>query len=148
MGEGGPAGDHERMRSWLEDAVGAPLRAQLAAGMPACGRPGAARRQRRPMRRDRPRPHHRRVFDPPTPLQTARGQVATLRGHPGVITLAPGPQHWAIVDQLCRAGGATGNLVADAAHAAVAVEHGATWVSKDRDFARFAGLRWRRPLER
>ncbi|MCM0640528.1 PIN domain-containing protein [Cellulomonas wangsupingiae] len=41
--------------------------------------------------------------------------------------------------ELCRAADARGNLVADAQHAAVAIEHGATWVSQDRDFARFPG---------
>jgi len=33
----------------------------------------------------------------------------------------------------------------DAAHAAVAIEHGALWVTLDRDFARFPGLRWAPP---
>jgi predicted nucleic acid-binding protein len=37
-------------------------------------------------------------------------------------------------------------LVADAQHAAVAVEHGCTLVTTDADFDRFPGLRWRHPL--
>ncbi len=73
--------------------------------------------------------------------------MAALRGSPGVLTLVAGPRHWVIVDELCRAGAATANLVADAGHAAVGVEQGATWISKDRDFARFPGLRWRHPLD-
>ncbi|MDE0679606.1 MAG: PIN domain-containing protein [Gammaproteobacteria bacterium] len=43
---------------------------------------------------------------------------------------------------------ATGKLVADAQHAAIAVEHGCTLVSTDSDFSRFAGVRWRHPLRR
>lgn len=41
---------------------------------------------------------------------------------------------------------ARGNLVADAYHAALAIEHGVEWVTTDRDYARFPGLRWRHPL--
>ncbi|MBC7550810.1 MAG: hypothetical protein H7269_07935 [Cellulomonas sp.] len=48
------------------------------------------------------------------------------------------------VDGLCRSVDARGNREADAPHAAVAVED-ATWVTLDRDFARFFGLRWRTP---
>ncbi|WP_169053857.1 hypothetical protein [Agromyces sp. H66] len=28
---------------------------------------------------------------------------------------------------------------------AIAIEHGATWITLDRDFARFPGLRWEVP---
>jgi predicted nucleic acid-binding protein len=42
---------------------------------------------------------------------------------------------------------ADSSSLADVMDAAVAVEHGATWISKDRDFARFRGLRWRHPLD-
>ena len=37
-------------------------------------------------------------------------------------------------------------LVADACHAALALEHGCELVSADADFARFIGLRHRHPL--
>ncbi len=86
---------------------------------------------------------HPRVFAQPTPLRTALEQIGRIRAHPGVVRVVPGPRHWDLVAELCRASDARGNLVADAQHAAVAVEHGATWVSQDRDFARFPGLRWR-----
>ena len=35
----------------------------------------------------------------------------------------------------------------DAALAAIAIEHGATLCSTDRDFSRFAGLDWVNPIE-
>lgn len=34
----------------------------------------------------------------------------------------------------------------DAYLAAIAIENGLEWVTTDRDFARFPGLRWRHPL--
>ena len=42
---------------------------------------------------------------------------------------------------------ARGPLVSDAALAALAIEHGATLCTTDRDFARFPGLRWKNPLD-
>ena len=63
------------------------------------------------------------------------------------MSLSPGPRHWDIFERLCRAADATGNLVPDAYLAALAVEHGAELISADRDFARFAGVRWRHPFD-
>ena len=48
-------------------------------------------------------------------------------------------------DMLGRTGTA-GSLVSDAQKAALAVEHGATLCSADRDFGRFVGLDWVNPL--
>lgn len=39
-----------------------------------------------------------------------------------------------------------GNLIPDAFLAALAIESGSEWITTDRDFARFPGLRWRHPL--
>ncbi|MBI4860481.1 MAG: PIN domain-containing protein [Candidatus Riflebacteria bacterium] len=39
-----------------------------------------------------------------------------------------------------------GKLSADAQHAAVAIEHGCTFVTTDSDFDRFPGPRWEHPL--
>jgi predicted nucleic acid-binding protein len=50
-----------------------------------------------------------------------------------------------LADTLER-GQARGPLVVDAHLAALAIEHGATLASTDRDFARFPGLRFRDPL--
>jgi len=43
--------------------------------------------------------------------------------------------------------GPTGNLLPDAFLAAIAMEHGCEFVSDDRGFARFPGLRFSRPGE-
>jgi hypothetical protein len=55
-----------------------------------------------------------------------------------------GPRHWAIFRQICESGQLRGKLIADAAHAALAIENGCEWITADTDFARFAPLlRWR-----
>jgi len=38
-----------------------------------------------------------------------------------------------------------GNRVPDAWFAALAIEGGCEWITTDRDYARFEGLRWRVP---
>ena len=45
-----------------------------------------------------------------------------------------------------RDGQAVGPLVMDAALAAIAIEHGATLCTTDRDCSRFSGLTWTNPL--
>jgi predicted nucleic acid-binding protein len=64
-----------------------------------------------------------------------------------VSVVTPGERHWSVFADLCRAVGATGDVVLDAFLAALAIEQGATWVTADRGFARFPGLRWEHPLD-
>lgn len=87
-----------------------------------------------------------RIFDPLSTLEKAFAFVSTLAEWPTARIVSPGPDHLEIFERLCREAGATGKLVADAQHAAVAVEHGCTMVSTDSDFSRFAGVRWCHPL--
>jgi len=47
---------------------------------------------------------------------------------------------------LCNEADATGDLVLDAVVGAIAVEYGCEVVTLDRDFARFASVRHRRPV--
>jgi uncharacterized protein len=88
---------------------------------------------------------HPRVFDPPTPVERARAFVQVLRDTPNAVVVAPGARHWPIFLDLLDRTGAAGNLAGDAWYAALAIEHGCEWISDDTDFARFPGLRWRRP---
>lgn len=90
---------------------------------------------------------HPKVFRRPTPVDAALGFIEALAAQPATTRVRPGPRHWAIFQSLCRAVGARGNLVPDAYLAAQAVELGAEWISTDRDFARFPGLRWSSPLD-
>lgn len=88
---------------------------------------------------------NRRIFSVPTPLHAAFGYVRALRAQPAHIMLAPGAQHLRLLEQLCEASEASGDLVSDAQLAAIALEHAAELVSFDRDFARFDGLSWQTP---
>jgi len=85
-----------------------------------------------------------RLYGDPSQLSTALAFVEELEAHPRCRLSTPGPQHLADVIRLCRATGASGGAVADAQHAALAIAEGATWVTRDAGFARFAdhGLRW------
>jgi len=87
-----------------------------------------------------------RIFDPPSSLENAFAFVSSLVERPTARIVGPGPDHLEIFERLCREAAATGKLVADAQHAAIAVEHGCTMVSTDSDFSRFAGVRWHHPL--
>ena len=89
-----------------------------------------------------------RIFRKPSTLDEVFGFTAELIARPNARVVHPGPLHLEIFEDLCRRSGATGKLVADAHHAAVAVEHGCTMVTTDADFDRFPGLRWQHPLRR
>lgn len=87
-----------------------------------------------------------RIYREPTPSAVALQFCAAVLAAPATIPARPGPGHWQIFEGLCRVVGARGNVVPDAYLAALAIEHGATWVTTDRGFARFPGLRWQPPL--
>ena len=89
-----------------------------------------------------------RVFAPPSTLQEVFAFVGHLAAHPATLWLNPRRQHHTLLEELCHVADARGDLVGDAVIAALAVEAGATVVTCDRDFARFPGLRWRRPQAR
>jgi uncharacterized protein len=81
-------------------------------------------------------------------LEVALAFASTIRNSDNCVILAPGPRHWSIFCDLCRKVEAKGNIVADAWLAALAIETGSEWITTDRDYARFPGLRWRHPLQR
>lgn len=90
---------------------------------------------------------HPKVFKRPSPVRDALAFAAQLRDQPNGVLVAPGPRHWEIFSRLCADVGARGNLVPDAYLAALAIEAGCEWITTDRDFSRFKGLRWRHPLD-
>jgi hypothetical protein len=87
-----------------------------------------------------------RVFEHPLTWAEAEAAVSSWLAQPVAGVLEPGDRHWEILHDLTRDGQTTGPLVMDAALSAMAIEHGATLCTTDRDFARFAGLRWVNPL--
>ena len=90
---------------------------------------------------------HPRVFKTPSPTTQLIDEFARLLSQPNCMVVRPGPRHWPIFVELVTRAGARGNLVPDAYLAALAIESGSEWVTSDRDFARFPGLRWRHPLD-
>ncbi|TAM83042.1 MAG: PIN domain-containing protein [Jatrophihabitans sp.] len=80
-------------------------------------------------------------------LQEAFAFMADMRSAAGYRDIHPGKGHLRLFRQTCEQASARGNLVPDAALAAIAIENGATLASFDRDFARFPGLRWIVPGE-
>jgi len=87
-----------------------------------------------------------RVFEHPLSMTEAEELVSSWLAQPVAGTLEPGDRHWEILRGLAQSGQTVGPLVMDAALAAIAIEHGATLYTTDRDFARFAGLRHINPL--
>lgn len=79
----------------------------------------------------------------PTPMTLALAEVDNLLSVPTCRWILPGPRHWDLVRGLIRSTGAVGKRVADAQHAAVAIENGCVWVTRDTDFESFVphGLR-------
>ena len=89
---------------------------------------------------------HRRVFAQSSRLEDVLKFSTVLLQQPHCQIVQPGPRHWDIFCDLCRRSETSGNLVQDAWFAALAMEAGCDWITTDRDFARFEGLRWRPPL--
>lgn len=88
---------------------------------------------------------HPRVFVQPSQLHEVLTFCETVIDQPHCVLLQPGAQHWQIFTRLIREADARGNLVSDAWYAALAIESGCEWITLDRDYARFKGLRWRVP---
>jgi uncharacterized protein len=123
--------DHERYREWLESI----LSGAASYGMSDLVLSGFLRIVTHP-----------RVFRDPTLLSRALTFVQEIRDRSNCRLLAPQDRHFEIFTRLCRESGAKGNLIPDAFLAALAIESGSEWITTDRDYARFKGLRWRHPL--
>ena len=90
---------------------------------------------------------HPGIFNPPSDISSAIEFAIQVRNQPNCVQIYPGPRHWPIFTRLCQQVNASGNLVPDAYLAALAIESGSVWVTTDRDYSRFPGLKWRHPLE-
>lgn len=87
-----------------------------------------------------------RVFERPLSPSEAGAAISSWLAQPGAGILEPGERHWEILRGLMREGQTVGPLVMDAVVAAIAVEHGATLCTTDRDFTRFPGLKCINPI--
>jgi len=90
---------------------------------------------------------HPRIYKPPTPLDDAVQQVEYWMESPSLRLVGEEPGYWDHLKALVTAGRAIGPLVHDARVAAICRAHGIRelWTA-DRDYSRFAGLRWRNAL--
>lgn len=120
------ADHHERCRRWLVDA----LRGREQVALSELVLSGVLRVLT-----------HTRIFHPPTPSDAAIEFVDALLARPGSTTLRPGDGHWRIFRGLAVPLRLTGNRLPDAYHAALAMEHGCEWVTLDRGFSIYPGLR-------
>jgi hypothetical protein len=73
--------------------------------------------------------------------------VGSLLDHENANVVGAGEQFWEVLKNQILEAQVTGPLVTDAALAALALEHGATLCSVDRDFRRFRGLKLIDPTE-
>lgn len=123
--------DHARYVEWLRDMAEGPA----PFGLSELGASSFVRIVTNP-----------RIWDEPTSTEDALEFIARLRRRSNARLLTHGLGSWEIFASLCVASRARGKLVADAYHAALAIEHGCEFITADGDFARFAGLRYRHPL--
>jgi hypothetical protein len=86
-----------------------------------------------------------RSYPNPSPLEDAFGFCEDLLGQRNCQIVEPGERHWDIFRRLCMETGTRGARVTDAWFAALAIEWGCEWITLDRDYARFPGLKWRLP---
>jgi toxin-antitoxin system PIN domain toxin len=86
-----------------------------------------------------------RAFRTPSAIEEAFGFCEDLLGQPHCQVVEPSDRHWDIFRRLCIETDTRGSRVTDAWFAALAIEWGCEWVTLDRDYARFPGLRWLLP---
>jgi toxin-antitoxin system PIN domain toxin len=89
---------------------------------------------------------HPRIYVPPTPIDAALDFIESLLDQDNCIRLEPGPAHWGIFTRLCQSLQLSGVGIPDAYLAALAIESDSEFITRDRDFARFPGLRSSNPL--
>jgi toxin-antitoxin system PIN domain toxin len=123
--------DHVNYKTWLEDVINGPaaygISPQiLSSVVRICSHP--------------------RIFAQPSDIDELLEYCGILLGQPNATIIVPGDRHWTLFGKLCVDARATGNLVQDAWNAALAIEAGCEWITTDRDFARFPGLKWRSPF--
>lgn len=122
---------HERAVTWLEAALNGPQRV----GIPWASIIAFVRITTHP-----------RAFDNPLRPAEAWDLVNDWLDAPAAWIPEPAAGYRRILEGLLRDLHLSGNLVPDAALAALCMEHGLTIISADSDFARFPGLRWSNPV--
>ena len=122
---------HEPARNWLETALssGRPVRLALTTLL-AFVRIAS----------------DRRIYTHPLSPAEACSLVEGWLAQPNVRLLQPGPRAWRLLGTMCEEGQAKGAMVMDAHLAALAMEHGASIATTDRDFMRFPNVELVNPI--
>ncbi len=123
---------HELSRRWLDDRLNGTARV----GLPWPSLLSFLRITSNP-----------RVFEPPLPMAQGWKLLLEWLGRPTAWIPTPGRRHRELLDELIG-DSLPSRLVSDAHLAALALEHGLSVASTDRDFATFPGLRWENPIAR
>jgi toxin-antitoxin system PIN domain toxin len=84
---------------------------------------------------------NRRSYPIASSLDDAFGFCDDLLNQPHCRLIEPGERHWEIFRRLCTETNTRGGDTTDAWYAALAIEWGCEWVTFDRDFLKFSGLR-------
>lgn len=122
---------HERAREWMESALNGPRRVAIPwASLLAFARTST---------------HARALRNPLSPAE-AWEFIEDWRAAPATWIPTPGRGYSEILGRLIRELDLRGALIADAAVAALCIEHGLAVVSADSDFARFSDVEWINPL--
>ena len=87
-----------------------------------------------------------KLFARPLLLDEATRIIGLWLTRDNVVIVGPGDRHWQILQEMLPTSASRGSLVMDAHLAALAIEHGATLCTNDRDFLRFPGLKVEFPL--
>jgi uncharacterized protein len=86
-----------------------------------------------------------RTYSPPSSIDSAFKFCDSLLAQPHCQVVEPGERHFGIFKRLCIETSTRGPRVTDAWFAALAIEWGCEWVTLDRDYARFPGLKFSAP---
>jgi hypothetical protein len=123
---------HSAYRGWLQDALLDPS----GIGIPAPVLAGTARITT-----------NSRIWRHPSSSQQVLEFLDAVCACSTVRVLSVSTRTWDVCAGLIREISARGNEISDALLAASAIEHGATFVTADRGFRRFPGLRVHHPLD-
>jgi uncharacterized protein len=88
-----------------------------------------------------------KILANPRDLDQAAAIVSDWLGRTNVSVVSPTERHWQLLSGLLPKHRIRSSLITDAHLAALAIEHGATLCTNDRDFLRFPGLKVEFPLQ-
>jgi hypothetical protein len=122
---------HARARTWLNQVLNDPRRV----GLPWPSLLAFLRISTNP-----------RAFAKPASIEEAWRQVREWLESPSSWVPRPTERHAEVLERLLVESQVAGDLISDAHLAALALEHGLTLCSADKDFSRFGGLSFENPL--